>query len=38
MGIGRLLLVYLRPYWAPGLLVLLTQAPSVAFVTVPTST
>ena len=31
---GRLLLAHLRPYWAPGLLVLLTQAPSVAFVTV----
>lgn len=34
MGIGGVLLAYLRPYWAPGLLVLLAQAPSVAFVTV----
>ena len=34
MTAGRLVLGYLRPYWASGLLVLLTQAPSVAFVTV----
>lgn len=34
MRVGRLFLEYLRPYWAPGLLVLLTQLPSVAFVTV----
>ena len=29
-----LLVEYLRSYWMPGLLVLLTQVPSVAFVTV----
>ncbi len=34
MGAGRLLHAYLCAYWAPGLLILLAQAPSVAFVTV----
>ena len=33
-GFGGQALAYLRPYWAPGLLVLLTQTPSVVFVTV----
>jgi len=33
MRFGGQALAYLRPYWAPGLLVLLTQTPSVAFVT-----